>query len=81
MIIVGCIAFVIATVVLLFVVLALIQYFKEKKAWNNGRCPNCGHEWYCVGTHLQNPRPLFNYKCRNCFTYTGFLFFDPEELK
>ena len=81
MIIVGYIACAIAIIVLLFVVLALIQYFPEKKVWNNGYCPHCGHEWHCIGVRFQNPRPLFNYKCRNCFTYTGFLFFEPEDLE
>lgn len=66
---------------LIYSTLVLIIYLKEKKIWNNGKCPNCGHRWYSCGVWFTNSRPLFNYVCRNCHKSTGYLYFGYNELE
>ena len=65
---------------LIYSTLVFIIYLKEKKIWNNGKCPNCGHGWDSCGIRFTNPRPRYNYVCRNCHKSTGYLFFEYDEL-
>ena len=66
---------------LIYSTLVFIIYLKEKKIWNNGKCPNCGSEWNSCGIQFTNPRPRYNYVCRNCRKSTGYLYFESDELE
>jgi hypothetical protein len=66
---------------LIYSTLVLIIYLKEKKIWNNGKCPNCGHGWDGCGVWFTNPRPRYNYVCKNCLKSTGYLHFEYDELE
>jgi hypothetical protein len=45
---------------LFLVAVFFIGYHKEKRAWNNGRCPKCNAEWEHFDTDSQGGR---GYKC------------------
>lgn len=46
--------------IIVILILAFINYLRDRKKWNDGKCPKCGAPLYCA-----NPDEDL-YKCQNC---------------
>lgn len=55
--------YIVLLLVLTFVIGSLMQRYAEKKFWNNGKCPNCGHYWRYF---RKTPNGSREYTCDKC---------------
>lgn len=53
----------------------IIIYFTERKLWNNGKCPDCGSDWYSTSIRFDDKNTYYSYTCRKCHNKTGCLYF------
>ena len=67
---------IIGILIILFIVGCISEYL-EKKYFNNGICPKCGHKLYYFDTDSHGGK---GYTCNNCNYTTWVTWFDPEKI-
>lgn len=55
--------YIIFFILTMFILYRIAYISMEKKMWNNGRCPKCGHKWRYYMTGTTNER---YYTCDKC---------------